>query len=68
MEKIIIDKEKVKKDFIDRNLFSLQKDLIKQRRKRIAVLSLLLASLILTVIYGTLENPLEYTLSKIGNY
>lgn len=68
MEKIVIDKEKIKDEFIKKDLFCLQKDLVKQRRRRIFVMSLLLASLILTVIYGTLENPLQYTLSKIGNY
>ena len=31
MEKIIIDKEKIKEELIEKNLFSLQKDLIKQR-------------------------------------
>lgn len=68
MERIVIDKEKVKEELIERDLFLLQKDLLKQRRTRIFVMSLLIGSLILTVIYGTLENPLEYTLSKIGNY
>ena len=68
MEKIIIDKEKIKEELIEKNLFSLQKDLIKQRRRRILVMSLLLFSFALTIIYGTLENPFKYTLSKIGNY
>jgi len=68
MEKIIIDKEKIKEELIEKNLFSLQKDLIKQRRRRILVMYLLLFSFALTIIYGTLENPFKYTLSKIGNY
>lgn len=39
-----------------------------QRRNRIIVMSLLLLTLIMTVIYGTLENPFKYTLSNIGNF
>ena len=44
------------------------RDLYKQRRNRIIVMSLLLLTLLITVIYGTLENPFLYTLSNIGNF
>ncbi len=43
-------------------------DLYKQRRNRIIVMSGLLITLIMTAIYGTLENPFKYTLSNIGNF
>lgn len=43
-------------------------DLYKQRRNRTIVMSGLLITLIMTAIYGTLENPFKYTLSNIGNF
>ncbi len=43
-------------------------DLFKQRRNRTIVMSGLLLTLIMTAIYGTLENPFKYTLSNIGNF
>ena len=43
-------------------------DLYKQRRNRVIVMSGLLLTLILTAIYGTLENPFKFTLSNIGNF
>lgn len=68
MENLVIDKEKIKEELIQKNLYTLQKDLTKQRRLRTFIMGILLFALLLTVVYGTLENPLEYTLSKIGNY
>ncbi|MCD6337163.1 MAG: hypothetical protein J7M01_02895 [Candidatus Marinimicrobia bacterium] len=43
-------------------------DLYKQRRNRMIVMSGLMITLIMTAIYGTLENPFQYTLSNIGNF
>ena len=43
-------------------------DLYKQRRNRMIVMSGLIITLIMTAIYGTLENPFQYTLSNIGNF
>jgi hypothetical protein len=43
-------------------------DLYKQRRNRMIVMSGLLITIIMTAIYGTLENPFQYTLSNIGNF
>ncbi|MCF7926462.1 MAG: hypothetical protein K9L74_02635 [Candidatus Izimaplasma sp.] len=40
---------------------------IKDRKKRILVMSYLLIALIFTIIYGTLQSPFEYNLSNIGN-
>ncbi len=41
--------------------------ILTERQKRMTVMSLLLSALVFTVIYGTLENPFQYTFSKIGN-
>ncbi|MBU1145044.1 MAG: hypothetical protein KJ971_04220 [Firmicutes bacterium] len=67
-ELICIDKEKVKEELIKKNLFDLQKNLLRQRRVRMFVMSILLAALLLTIVYGTIENPITYTLSNIGNF
>jgi transposase len=50
----------------DENL-KIKRQLLRERRTRIMVMSLLLSALLFTVIFGTLENPIEYTFSKIGN-
>jgi len=68
MDQIRIDKRAIKEELIAKNLYSLQVDLTRQRGIRIFVMSLLIAALVLTAIYGTLENPIEYTLSNIGNF
>jgi len=68
MNEMIIDREKIKAEFIAKNLYTEQKELIKQRRIRIFVMSILVAALLLTTIYGTLENPFQYTFSNIGNF
>ena len=41
--------------------------LLIERRTRITIMTLLLSALIFTIIYGTLQNPFQYTFSKIGN-
>lgn len=43
-------------------------ELYRQRKNRIIVMSLLLLNLLITMVYGTLENPFIYTLSNIGNF
>lgn len=45
----------------------IQEKLILERRTRITVMSFLLSALLFTVIYGTLEDPFQFTFSKIGN-
>ena len=45
----------------------IKRQLLRERRVRILVMSLLLTALLFTVIFGTLENPFKYTFSKIGN-
>ncbi|MGD9909720.1 MAG: hypothetical protein AB7U79_03845 [Candidatus Izemoplasmatales bacterium] len=59
---------KAKAILIEKNLFTLQKQLTRQRQIRTFVMSVLVLALIVTTIYGTLENPLSYTLSNIGNF
>ena len=50
----------------DENI-QIKKQLFRERRARITVMSFLLAALLFTVLYGTLEDPFQYTFSKIGN-
>lgn len=45
----------------------IKRQLFRERRVRIQVMSLLLSALLFTVVFGTLENPFKYTFSKIGN-
>ncbi len=45
----------------------IKRQLLRERRARITVMSLLLAALLFTFVFGTLQNPIEYTFSKIGN-
>lgn len=49
-------------DFIE-----IQEKLLIERRIRITIMTLLLAALLFTAIFGTLQNPFQYTFSKIGN-
>ncbi len=63
----IIDREQVRKELAEAQLLEIQKNLLNERHKRITVLTFLLSALLFTVIYGTIENPFQYTFSKIGN-
>ncbi len=45
----------------------IQEKLLTERRIRITIMSLLLGALLFTTVYGTLQNPFQYTFSKIGN-
>ncbi len=38
-----------------------------ERIKRTMIMSLLVSALLLTIFFGTIENPFQYTFSKIGN-
>lgn len=49
------------------DLREIQERLLLERRTRITVMALLLSALIFTIIYGTLEDPFQFTFSKIGN-
>lgn len=53
-------------DYTEENM-KIKKQLLRERQSRIIVMSLLLAALLLTVFFGTIENPFKYTFSKIGN-
>ncbi len=64
LETLLIAKE----DLENKHLYEMQKFLLKQRQIRMIVMSVLLLALIVTVIYGTLEDPIRYTLSNIGNF
>ncbi|MDC0558900.1 hypothetical protein OAO42_00660 [Candidatus Izimaplasma bacterium] len=62
-----VDREQVRNELAEAQLLEIQKNLLNERRKRITVLAFLLSALLFTVIYGTIENPFQYTFSKIGN-
>ncbi|MDT8336751.1 MAG: DUF998 domain-containing protein [Candidatus Izemoplasmatales bacterium] len=63
-----IDREKIPQELNNIDLLEMQKDLIKQRKIRIFVISFLLFALVFTIVFGTLESPFDYTLSNIGNH
>ncbi|MBI9009389.1 MAG: DUF998 domain-containing protein [Tenericutes bacterium] len=65
---ININYEETREELIRKNLYDIQKDLTVKRRNRTAIMSLLVAALVLTLVYGMLENPFIYTLSNIGNF
>lgn len=58
---------KAKEELERKNLYQFQKELVISRKTRTITMSVLIAGLLLTIIYGMLENPLIYTLSQIGN-
>jgi len=62
-----INREEIIDDLNKRDALKLQKQLIVQRRIRMTIMSVLVSALCFTLIYGTLENPFQYTLSMIGN-
>lgn len=64
----IMDESKIDDPIFRKTHLKVICDLYKQRRIRILVMSGLLLTLIMTAIYGTLENPFKYTLSNIGNF
>ena len=49
------------------DIIFIQERLLFERRIRITIMSLLLGALLFTTIYGTLQDPFQYTFSKIGN-
>ena len=55
------------KQVITEETKEIQNKLLLERHKRITVMSVLLSALLFTVIYGTIQNPFQYTFSKIGN-
>lgn len=65
---INIDYAQVKRELEKKNLYDIQKQLTFQRKTRTLVMTMLLFSLLLTLVFGMLENPFDYTLSNIGNF
>ncbi|AIO19202.1 hypothetical protein KQ51_01325 [Candidatus Izimaplasma bacterium HR1] len=62
-----IDRDKVKEELERKQILDIQKELVKDRRLRLVLMSFLLGALLFTVSYGSIENPFQYTFSKIGN-
>ena len=54
---------KLENQQLNRILLSLRQE----RIKRTMIMSLLVSALLLTIFFGTIENPFQYTFSKIGN-
>lgn len=65
---IEIDKTKIRQEYIEMDLYEMQKDLVKQRKQRVYIMSFLLFALVFTIVFGTLESPFDYTMSNIGNH
>lgn len=66
-EQILIDKNRIKTELEAKHILDVQQNLIKERRERITIMTLLLSALVFTTIFGTIQNPFTYTFSKIGN-
>lgn len=64
---MVINKEEIKKELEEKQLLKVQKELTSNRRIRLLVLGHLATAIILTFMYGTLENPFQHTLSQVGN-
>jgi hypothetical protein len=63
----VIDKDQVKDDLEQRQFLDIQRSLLAERSKRSIIMTWLLSALIFTIVFGTIENPFQYTFSKIGN-
>jgi MFS family permease len=63
----ILDREQIRAELEQRQFLDIQRSLFKERTKRMVVMSLLISALLFTFIFGTIENPFQYTFSKIGN-
>lgn len=66
-KKISIDKKKIREELEKKQKLEIQKELIRDRRYRVWIMTFLLFALLFTVSYGSIENPFQYTFSKIGN-
>ncbi len=64
---VTINKDLVREELIKKNLYDNHKELVRQRHQRIYIMTLLISSLVLTVMFGTLQDPFIYTFSMIGN-
>lgn len=62
-----IDRNQIKEELATKQILEVQKQLYRDRQVRFIMLTLLLVALMFTLIYGTIENPFQYTFSKIGN-
>lgn len=66
-EPIKIDREKIRAELEQNQFLDIQTSLMNERAKRTIVMTLLLSALLFTIVFGTIENPFQYTFSKIGN-
>ena len=63
----VIDRNQIRDELEQQQFLDIQKSLLKERAKRITVMSLLISALLFTITYGTIQNPFQYTFSQIGN-
>jgi hypothetical protein len=63
-----LEKQTIREELIKKNLVSLHAELTRERKIRMRVMSVLMLAVVSTLVFGTLRNPLLFTLSNIGNY
>jgi len=63
----VVNIEQTRAELEQRQFIDIQQSLIKERTKRMVIMTMLLSALLFTIIFGTIENPFQYTFSKIGN-
>ena len=66
-KKININKKEIREELEKKQILEIQKELIRDRRYRMWMMAFLLFALLFTISYGSIENPFQYTFSKIGN-
>ncbi|QMS85778.1 hypothetical protein [Candidatus Xianfuyuplasma coldseepsis] len=59
--------DEIRAELEQRQFLDIQRSLYKERIKRWTIMGLLLTALLFTIVFGTIENPFQYTFSKIGN-
>ncbi len=65
--KMNINKQEIREELEKKQILDIQLELIRDRRYRIWMMAFLLFALLFTISYGSIENPFQYTFSKIGN-
>lgn len=64
---ITINKNKIREELEKKQILEIQKELVRDRRYRVWMMTFLLFALLFTISFGSIENPFQYTFSKIGN-
>ena len=56
-----INRDQIREEFENKQFLTIQGSLYKERNKRMFIMGMLLSALIFTIIFGTLQNPFQYT-------